>query len=413
MQAKVIVLSIIFLVMARIGSAQVAGCTDPRALNFNPSASTNDGSCDYSVTVVNPPFVFELPQQVKETSGLLFFNGKLWTFNDSGGSAVLYAIDTTNGAVVQQITVSNVTNDDWEDITMDNQYIYIGDFGNNDGTRDNLVIYKILKSSIPINGNSSVQATSIRFTYEDQKSFVKSKNHNFDCEAVIAAGDSLFLFTKNRLDQHCHIYSLPKIPGNYQAKRKDRFNTNGLVTGADYNSETNQIILTGYTQQTYVPFLWFLFDFQGNDFFKGNKRRIELANLFTTQIEGVSYYAPFKAFITAEKSPTFSARTFKIDNMNWTGYTHLSEPESGDKKNKLVVVENPIRNKELKLRTDLMKGDFRLDIIDSVGKVVKQLFLKQTEEEILSIDVSHLKPGTYYVTAFTERKSYSTLFIIN
>ena len=74
--------------------------------------------------------------------------------------------------------------------------------------------------------------------------------------------------------------------------------------------------------------------------------------------------------------------------MNWTGYTHLSELESGDKKNKLVVVENPIRNKELKLRTDLMKGDFRLDIIDSVGKVVKQLFLKQTEEEILSIPES-------------------------
>lgn len=408
-----ITLVFVFLALGRLlTTAQQEGCTDPRALNFNPSASVNNGSCAYPVTVANPPFRFELPQQVKETSGLLWFNGKLWTFNDSGGNPVLYALDTITGAVVQQITVTNVSNDDWEDITMDDQYIYIGDFGNNDGTRTNLAIYKVLKSSIPINGNSGVQATSIKFSYEDQTEFIKSKNHNFDCEAVIAAGDSLYLFTKNRADQHCHIYSLPKSPGTFQARRKARFNTNGLITGADYHPVTKHIVLTGYTQKTYVPFVWLLFDFEDNNFFGGNKRRIELANLFTTQIEGVAFNGLFKVVISAEKSPTFNARVFDFEHENWTGFTSTDELKEETNQKRLSVVENPVVHGKLKIKINLLKGDFRLDILDSTGKVVRQLNLKQDQEEVIELDVSNLAQGSYFLAAHTGRRTYSSMFII-
>ena len=77
----------------------------------------------------------ELPAEVIETSGLLFLNGKLITHNDSGDDSNLYEIDTITGNITRTVSVSNATNIDWEDIAQDDTYIYIGDFGNNNGTR--------------------------------------------------------------------------------------------------------------------------------------------------------------------------------------------------------------------------------------------------------------------------------------
>ena len=42
-----------------------------------------------------PQFKAKLPEEVCETSGLFFHNGRLWTHNDSGGEPILYALDTT------------------------------------------------------------------------------------------------------------------------------------------------------------------------------------------------------------------------------------------------------------------------------------------------------------------------------
>lgn len=89
---------------------------------------------------------FELPNEIEETSGLLFFNGKLITHNDSGDGPNLYEIDTLSGAISRVITITNATHIDWEDISQDDTYIYIADIGNNNGNREDLKIYKVLKS---------------------------------------------------------------------------------------------------------------------------------------------------------------------------------------------------------------------------------------------------------------------------
>ena len=89
---------------------------------------------------------YNLPNSISETSGLLFYNGKLITHNDSGDAANLYELDTIRGNITRTITISNATNSDWEDITQDDTHIYIGDFGNNsNGNRQDLKIYKILR----------------------------------------------------------------------------------------------------------------------------------------------------------------------------------------------------------------------------------------------------------------------------
>ena len=143
-------LLILVLYIPSITMAQ-DGCTDPLATNFDSNAINNDGSCQYATTNYLMNFIGTLEDEIQETSGLLFVGDELWTHNDSGNENRLYQLDTMTGAVLREVLIANAENEDWEDITQDNQYIYIGDFGNNEGTRTDLRIYRILKSSLNLN----------------------------------------------------------------------------------------------------------------------------------------------------------------------------------------------------------------------------------------------------------------------
>ena len=116
----------------------------------------------YQAQVSDLKTKFDLPATVKETSGLLLLNGKLITHNDSGRDAKLYELDTLSGAITRTITISNATNRDWEDIAVDETHIYIADIGNNNGTRTDLTIYKILKTDF--SENDAITAEKIEFS---------------------------------------------------------------------------------------------------------------------------------------------------------------------------------------------------------------------------------------------------------
>ena len=53
-----------------------------------------------------------LDNLVDESSGLVFLNNDLITFNDSGGSNSLFVIDAINGEVKRIIEITNATNND-------------------------------------------------------------------------------------------------------------------------------------------------------------------------------------------------------------------------------------------------------------------------------------------------------------
>ena len=133
---------------------------------------------------------YNLPTLINETSGLEFYNDNLITHNDSGGEPILYYL-TTDGKIVSKRKIENVKNNDWEDITIDDKYIYIADMGNNYDTRNNLSIIKI---PLDFNINTSEQ---IKFNYPQQKSFKYRKLSMFDAEGLISIDDYLLIFTKN------------------------------------------------------------------------------------------------------------------------------------------------------------------------------------------------------------------------
>ena len=289
---KYLNLILFLLVLTKLDAQEISGCTDPQANNFNSEATINDGSCTYNPTIYKPDFRYLLPDEINETSGLIQWDGGFWTNNDSGGENIIYKLDTVTGEVVQKVRLENATNIDWEDIAQDDNFIYIGDFGNNNGNRDNLAIYIVEKDDIYSDEYLEVNAKKINFTYEDYSGKIeKAKDNNFDCEAMIATENYIYLFSKNRGDDKSKLYQLPKNQGDYVAQLKYTFNSSGLITGADLSKNTNELILVGYTNNSWIPFLWLMFDFEGEDFFSANKRRIDMLNIPATQTEGICYTA--------------------------------------------------------------------------------------------------------------------------
>jgi hypothetical protein len=294
-------------------NSQVSGCKDPAATNYNPSAVYNDGSCAYSTTSYTPPGkVDPISSTLMETSGLQMAGNFLWSFNDGGNAAAIYRLDTITGNILQTVNLQGAANVDWEDIGFDGTYFYVGDFGNNGtGIRTDLKIYKFPLSAIPdyitdpATTISSAQIEIINFSYSTQTDFTTSTSNNtkYDCEAMIVDGGQIHLFSKNWVEINTVHYIINSVaPGTYSATPVDTLATGYLVTGADKVPNQNIIALLGYqTSGFYNHFMHVLSDFSSGFYFNGNKRRINLPNVFTMgQAEGICFRTNSYGYISNE-----------------------------------------------------------------------------------------------------------------
>ncbi len=395
-------LFLVLLIIVTDTYAQISGCTDPEANNYNSSATINDGSCTYNVTIYNPPVKFLLSDEIEESSGLAYLNGKLWTINDSGGLPMLYAFDTAVGQIVQRITIANATNIDWESLAADDEYIYIGDFGNNSGNRDDLAIYIVPKSEIPLEGDATVESSKITYSYSDYSGKIeKKKYNNFDCEAFIAYGDSLYLFSKNHSDQQTKLYRLPNYQGDYIAELVTTFNTSGLITGADINNESHEITLVGYVDNSWVPFTWLLFDFEGSNFFLGNKRRIDFINVIATQTEAITYTIGKHEVITSEGHVLFSQTAYDFNSGLWTDIVTSITSDLQAEKFDFTLSPNPVRKSKLTIDIDkLPVGEYQIEVYDTLGNLIKINTYKVSRKDganRVKIRVGNYAPGIYFV----------------
>ncbi len=238
---------------------------------------------------------FRTSNEINENSGLLYFNGKIITHNDSGGKANLYELDTLSGSIIRIVAITNATNVDWEDIAQDEKHIYIGDIGNNYASRTNLKIYKILKNDYL--NTERVVAEIINFSYSDQTSFTSSKINNFDAEALIVYNNKLVIFSKNRKDNQSKIYTLSKEAGTHVAEHINTINVDGLITGATINPNDDSIVLCGYGEGL-SPFLIYLDD-TNSDFFA----KVDLTSLMGlgNQIEGITFVNNHNYFLSREE----------------------------------------------------------------------------------------------------------------
>ena len=403
---------LLLLVFTGISARAQSGCPDPRATNFNPTATVNDGSCQYASTSAPLTIKTALASTVPETSGLQFTGQALWTFNDSGNPPVLFRVDSTSGNVLQQVRITNFPNVDWEDIAADAQYLYVGDFGNNNGNRRNLRVLRVLKSDIGPAVSDSVAAQEIAFSYPDQTTFNPgTNNHNFDCEAFFYFNDSLHLFTKNWADRQTKYYTIPAQPGAYIAHFKGTFNVNGLITAADINPAGSGAGLLGYNSSTGATFLWLLSDFRGSRFLQGNKRRIDLPNaLAIGQAEGLTFIDRYRVFISNERFTTIFTvpqRLYALNTSRWlapavpTGTHGQRGRVSG-----FVIAPNPTGPSVRLERADGPPGDLALTLQDLQGRTVLKSRLAAAETAV-EINVSQVAAGVYLLTIDAEAGTFS------
>ncbi|NNE31831.1 MAG: T9SS type A sorting domain-containing protein [Winogradskyella sp.] len=327
--------------------------------------------------------ISELDVALNETSGLLYINNTLITHNDSDATNQLFDVNPNTGTVTRTVTISNATNTDWEDITNDDTYIYIGDIGNNAGDRTNLKIYRILIAEYF--SSTSVTAEEINYSYNDQTDFSTSPfATNFDAETLIHYNNNLYIFTKNWLDGKTNIYELSKSIGTHSATFIDTIEVGGLTTAGSFNLDSNTVLLCGYGVNG--PFVIYLEGFNNSLFSNGTitKTEVSVPTGYSSQIEGLIPVSTTDYYITAE------ANNPDLQALYGFNISTLKVEEFEDQN--IIFYPNPAK------RTITINGLYEEVSIYSL----KGQFLKSSK--ISKINISDLAAGVYIIK-FQEKES--------
>lgn len=245
-----------------------------------------------------------LVDKLSGTSSLIFYNDKLLTMNDHKDPYIYFL--NNEGSIIDSIN-THLHFADLEDMAQDEDYIYLGDFGNNaHGNREDLCIYKIKKSSLK---DSVLQIDTLSFSYSNQKSLERSKSNqtDFDCEAMIATPKALYLFNKQWLSRKTTLYRLDKNSRQQSTEPLDTYDVNGLVTGATYLEDKNEVYLVGYNELL-QPFYVRLYGFKGDDFLSGKEEKHSI-NMPFHQIEAIEYIRDGYFYLTNE---SFSKKIISV-----------------------------------------------------------------------------------------------------
>ena len=273
------------------------------------SCSDGQEKKDYESAIVLESIV--LPKVINETSGLEILNEDFITHNDSGGEPILYFFNV-NGKITNSIKLGEksfwkIYNYDWEDITADEDYIFIADTGNNFGNRDNLKIIKVKTNDFSIDGIIDV-------TYKDQETFTKfipRLKHKYDAETLFLIEDKIAILSKDRTNLFTDLYLIDK-ESNLRDKLESKFTyeVNALITGGDYNEELSLLALVGYNSKG-NQFLILFEDFSLESLAENKFKKFTIP-LEQAQVEAIKIIDNTSFWITSEDEGIGSPYMYKI-----------------------------------------------------------------------------------------------------
>ena len=174
-------------VVALAASALLTGC-GATAGNAPPTAAEDSRPTPGPTSSAAPTSDYEAPvvaglirtAGIKESSGLSASECQdvLWTHNDSGNDALIYAL-STSGESLGTWRVEGAQNTDWESIATyrdpgGNCSLILGDIGDNDENRGEVEIYRVPEpvastgtASADTEPRSTEPAQTMRFSYPD------------------------------------------------------------------------------------------------------------------------------------------------------------------------------------------------------------------------------------------------------
>jgi hypothetical protein len=187
------------------------GATAPAPVATPTVAATPDARADVcAFTHVPRDATVESPE-LTEVSGLAVSRenpGVIWAHNDSGDDPRIFAM-TLEGAHLAAFTLEGAFAFDWEDIAIapghTGDYLYVGDIGDNNSRRDDVVVYRFREPAVdpaaPVDG-AVVDFDTIVLRYPDGPR---------DAESLLAdpATGDLLIITKVLLSPAAGVYRAP------------------------------------------------------------------------------------------------------------------------------------------------------------------------------------------------------------
>ncbi len=222
-------------------------------VSSNNSNSTGESEEKLTTDYSQPKVIGTIKSdEITESSGLV--NSRcnaniFWTHNDSGGSEFIYAINE-KGEKLGTWKVTGAKNNDWEDMaTIKDKsgkcFLYIGDIGNNSGSKSQFTVYKVAepkvteadKKSSKKKPSKTEKAEAINFKYPETAP---------DAETLLVhpTTGEIYVLTKKMLGasqvfkvgakvENVGSVSVPAIP-------------NGFLTGGEISPDGKRIIICDY-----------------------------------------------------------------------------------------------------------------------------------------------------------------------
>ncbi|HEX3184303.1 MAG TPA: hypothetical protein VHQ94_05890 [Pyrinomonadaceae bacterium] len=200
---------------------------------------------------------------IDESSGIAASRtnpGIYWTHNDSGDGPLVYAFDAT-GESRGVFRVAGAQARDWEDMAIGpgpergQSYLYLGDIGDNDKVRTEIVVYRVAepkltpadKTSTKARPKTTAAADAIRLRYPGGK---------FDAETLLVhpVTGNLYIITKAML-ANAVVYeaAAPLVSGQVTtlkriAEIKVPSLLGGALTGGSISPDGHRVALCDYLQ---------------------------------------------------------------------------------------------------------------------------------------------------------------------
>ena len=200
---------------------------------------------------------------ITESSGLVASRqtpGAYWTHNDSGDGPFIYSFDT-HGDSFGIFRVTGAQARDWEDISIgpgpqqDKSYLYIGDIGDNNSVRADIVVYRVLEPVLTPDTRKLTKAKPgttepaevIRLQYPDG-------SHDAEALLVHPSTGHIYIVTKVLISDPGVYEAAPPFPAGKTIKMA-RIGTihvpsifGGVVTGGSVSPDGRHVALCDYFQ---------------------------------------------------------------------------------------------------------------------------------------------------------------------
>ncbi len=180
-----------------------------------------------------------------EASGLVASElqpGVLWSHNDSGGAATLYALDE-DGEPLAELTLAGADNVDWEDVALGpcgedpggwRDCLFVADTGDNDGAREDQVIYRVAEPDVSDGGDIEDEADEMGISLPDED----------DVEALFVDGEGeLWLVAKRSKNVRLYGVGMFQADVTVAAELVAERGDIEFVTSADATADGSRIAL--------------------------------------------------------------------------------------------------------------------------------------------------------------------------